>query len=654
MFLFRKFTSRDYYMSLAYRNDIDGLRALSVFLVIGFHYFAATLPGGFIGVDVFFVISGFFITRIIVKDLNNSSFSLAQFYDRRIRRIFPALLSMLIVVLVYGWLILLAKEFQILGEHSFFSAIFLVNFKFAGEAGYFDQASELKPLLHLWSLAVEEQFYIIWPLVLLLFHRVKPKARNRIIWLIAIISLGYCLRKGFLLKEKHFFSPLARTWQLISGGLVALHYSSTSKNWLTNQPWVKDCAIIMLVASSFIPYMRQYFPNMFALIPVCAAVVILYIERSSYLFNILFENPLIRYFGKISYPLYLWHWPLISYATIINHGKVPVFDKLILIILSLGLAYVTYEVVERNIRFRKERVSLGLVFAMLVIGVISFSIKTKIFVSATGSDAKITKVSEAIGVFEYPGPQMRMGAYDNYPCYFNKAAPPEIVFLGDSNIEQYAVRAAMVATEKNIAIAYMTAGGCPPIPNLYRKSSHYCQALSQRMRQACLAPSVKTVVLGAAWNGYLSIGKGEYFLNVGGQSILLSSEDGHEVALSLLQEFIDELIQKGRHVYIILPIPSGGEFAPENLLKRMYFSRPILTARTWAKPLATESKAVKLLKRLGQKTGAIIIDPHDYLCVSGKCRVRDVNGNPLYKDGGHLRPSWVRDNLSIIDAVFDN
>ena len=205
----------------AYRGDIDGLRAIAVLLVIGFHFFPRYVPGGFIGVDVFFVISGFLITRLIVVGLEDGSFTLTDFYARRIRRIFPALALVLAVSLVAGWLLLFPLDYRDLGKHAAAAAVFVANFTFLNEAGYFDTSSELKPLLHLWSLGVEEQFYIVWPLLMLAAWRWRYSP-----FLIAVALLVISFVWNVWLTSSNqlaaFYLPFTRFWELMLGGILAI------------------------------------------------------------------------------------------------------------------------------------------------------------------------------------------------------------------------------------------------------------------------------------------------------------------------------------------------------------------------------------------------------------------------------------------------
>lgn len=201
-----------------YRPDIDGLRAVAVLLVVGFHAFPGRFPGGFVGVDIFFVISGYLITGILLKEMESSDFSFARFYARRVRRIFPALILVLLCCFVVGWFVLLPDEFKALGKHIFGGAAFFSNFVLLHDAGYFDAAAVRKPLLHLWSLGIEEQFYIVWPVVLFLAFQIR-----RVGWMITAIFVASFLANVLTIGRNPvaaFYWPFTRAWELMSGGIL--------------------------------------------------------------------------------------------------------------------------------------------------------------------------------------------------------------------------------------------------------------------------------------------------------------------------------------------------------------------------------------------------------------------------------------------------
>ncbi|MEY3513223.1 MAG: hypothetical protein RL420_246 [Pseudomonadota bacterium] len=301
-----------------YRPDIDGLRAIAVLSVVIFHAFPEYLGGGFIGVDVFFVISGFLITSLILREQREERFSLKHFYARRIRRIFPALSLVLGFGLVAGWICLNFMEYKQLTKHTGSSAIFITNFMLLREAGYFDNAADTKPMLHLWSLAIEEQFYLAWPLVLMFFKRL-PRWLFPALVVLLLSSLGYSLSLVFKGNfEYDFYSPLSRSWELLLGASLAFGVSrqvAIPTSWRNMAGWV---GLVFIFISACFLDKNMPFPGYWALPPTVGAALILFAGMQSNLNRVLLASRPLVAIGLISYPLYLWHWPLLSFARILE------------------------------------------------------------------------------------------------------------------------------------------------------------------------------------------------------------------------------------------------------------------------------------------------------------------------------------------------
>lgn len=355
--------------STPYRADIDGLRAIAVLSVVIFHAFPTFLQGGFVGVDIFFVISGFLITSIILKQVAVNTFSLSHFYANRIRRIFPALLLVLIFCLVIGWFSLTADEYKQLGFHAAGGALFIDNFIFWRESGYFDNPAETKPLLHLWSLAIEEQFYLVWPLVLVFILR-YTKAVARVFMILILTSLAYSAWKVGVNPITDFFSPLTRAWELLLGGLLAyaLFKNVTLK---TSQGNIASMAGLLLIASAILLINKaSAFPGLWAILPTLGAMLLIW-AKDSYINQKILAHPLLVGIGLISYPLYLWHWPLLIFARIFEGETPTVFIRVALVLVSVILAWATYQFIEKPIRFSKR--SKWLIATLCILMLITFA-----------------------------------------------------------------------------------------------------------------------------------------------------------------------------------------------------------------------------------------------------------------------------------------
>jgi len=346
-------------LHLSYRPDIDGLRALAVLSVVLFHAFPEWIHGGFIGVDIFFVISGYIISSIILKDLENQTFSFSNFYIRRIKRIFPALLTVLISCLVFGWFFLLADEYKELGKHAFGASTFTNNFMLWQESGYFDNQSESKPFLHLWSLSVEEQFYLLWPF----FLWIAFKWKKHLSITLSFLAFGFTFLHFYIFYPDRiaaFYAPQARFFELLIGASIAFkhirlkaHDLERGNKFRSIQSWV---GLALILIGIQITTKQSHFPGWFALLsPVLGAAMVIDNQKNSWLNKYLFSKKIIVWVGLISFPLYLWHWPLISFAFIIESQTPSLYIRIGLVILAFILAALTYYFIERPIRFSSNQ-----------------------------------------------------------------------------------------------------------------------------------------------------------------------------------------------------------------------------------------------------------------------------------------------------------
>ena len=385
-----------------YRPDIDGLRALAVLAVIGFHAFPELIPGGFIGVDVFFVISGFLISTILFENLAAQSFSFLDFYSRRIRRIFPALILVLVSCYLVGWFVLLPDEYSQLGKHMAGGAGFIQNWLLWGESGYFDNVAETKPLLHLWSLGIEEQFYIIWPILLWLAYRLRLNLLTLTI-LTGLISFALNIH-GISVKQDlvaTFYSPQTRFWELAIGAVLAYLLLYPSPRWqssweagkrmLCRVVWADpqspntDAAnlfsclgLTLIVLGAALINKTSAFPGWWALLPTVGALLLLAAGPHAHLNRIILSNRLIVAIGLISYPLYLWHWAILSFLRILA-GETPLWwQRALGLLIAVALSYLTYRFIEKPIRFGKspkwqQRKTIALIIVMLAIGGVGYN-----------------------------------------------------------------------------------------------------------------------------------------------------------------------------------------------------------------------------------------------------------------------------------------
>lgn len=356
-----------------YRKDIDGLRAIAVGLVVIFHAFPKLLPGGFIGVDIFFVISGFLITNIILKNLKIKKFSFTEFYSRRVCRIFPSLILAFLFSLALGWHTLFPDEYALLGKHIFSSGFFYQNFNLLDEVGYFDKSSENKPFLHLWSLGIEEQFYLFWPFFLWVGYKLK----SQLIYVIALFGFGsFALNLIYTNANQTiaFYSSVTRFWELLIGAFLAWYCLNKKSELRANNLSIAGAFLIVLGVFFITP--GSSFPGWRALLPTIGAMLLIAAGSRGVINRTLLSNNILVWIGLISYPLYIWHWVLLSFLNILESGAVDTKTKILALLVSFGLAFITYFFVERffrSNRFTKLK-ALTLILLMLVICFVSYNI----------------------------------------------------------------------------------------------------------------------------------------------------------------------------------------------------------------------------------------------------------------------------------------
>ena len=400
-----------------YRPDIDGLRAVAVAAVLAFHAFPSALSGGFAGVDVFFVISGYLISGIILGARQSGRFTYADFYARRIRRIFPSLVVVLTAVMVAGWFLLYADAYARVGRNAVASAAFAANFAFWRDASYFDVAANLKPLLHLWSLGVEEQFYFVWPLVLVVSSRWR---RGPLIATLVIgaLSMAVAIWTVRLDPTAAFYAPWNRFWELLAGALLACVEADDPLR-LQLARWQSSPArhaaslagLVAVAAGFWFINERRVFPGLWAVLPVGGAFLLIASGPATAINRWLLANRVMVWIGLISYPLYLWHWPLLSFAHLVGRGAPAASTKVALLAASVILASATYQLIERPLRFGPHRRATvaGLSAALAIVLVAAFGIYR-----GDGLLERPINRSDAAGLIDYYDRMHKNGLADAY------------------------------------------------------------------------------------------------------------------------------------------------------------------------------------------------------------------------------------------------
>lgn len=503
--------------AIPYRDDIEGLRAISVISVVLFHAIPRLLPGGFIGVDVFFVISGYLITSILLRDLENGVFRISEFYARRLIRLIPALLAVLLSLWVFGRYFLLADELHLLGKHVAAGALFVSNFVLLSESGYFDTSSDLKPLLHLWSLAIEEQFYIFWPILLAGLFRLPRKVALTLIVLIGLGSFGSNLAQVRGNPASAFYLLPARFWELLTGCMLAFNFIGRGENFFVAR-WPQWGRITLGMAPAFFFIAGLFsragsYPGWMAIFPVLAGATFI-TQGAGCMLNRWLSHPILRYTGQISYPWYLWHWPLLSIGHIIWSGEPPLYVVFTMVVLSYFLAMATKAFVENPVQIWSKGKSSWtrietMVIPLLIIGFVGFM---------TSHGAFDTARHEAQGdLAKYSGYHLKLEKTGGWRCFLGDPAAriedirtecfeafrtADVVAWGDSRMAQFVFGLSPLLQRNSLKFAFLGLSACPPILGLEPPDRPQCRGINDRIFQSLAEAKPRAVVLSGSWMNY--------------------------------------------------------------------------------------------------------------------------------------------------------
>lgn len=654
-------------MTTKYRADIDGLRAVAVLAVVCFHAFPEVLKGGFVGVDIFFVISGFLISNILLTSLQEGTFSYKEFYLRRVLRIFPALIVVLSFCYVMGWFVLLPKEFQQLGKHMVGGAVFVSNLFFWQEAGYFDTSSETKPLLHLWSLGVEEQFYIVWPCLLLLAWKKRTNLLKVLTFFIAVsfpVNV-YALHMDDAVQA--FYSPMARFWELLLGGLLAyiqLHtipveqYVTKGINSLfrqvpavgslvfpptTLQNWLSVSGALLIAGAMFFVDRSHTFPGWWALLPTVGAFLIISAGPKATVNRLLLSARPMVWVGVISYPLYLWHWPLLSFATIMEN-KTPSFAiKATAVVLASILAWLTYLFVEKPIRFGKRspvKISLLALFMVLltVLGSVAY-LKANVR-SSTLTQGMVDQIDKLRFELHFDKWSPCPNNIATWSCkILDPGKPAEIALIGDSHSVHLASGLAELDAIKSQNIVSRNMNGCMPFFELElpEKTYYSCDGfIDNALEEAIHSDSIKVIML----SGY-AMWRIERFNpehpSEGSSSEAIKNAD---IMKTALDNTLSRLVASGKKIVFFVDIPELDFEPSECVVLRPIYLLGHTVKEPCAIPRPTFDQRSTLYHRIvseAQKTFPTVkfVNLYDYLCDQNLCYA-SKDGKLLYTGRDHL------------------
>jgi peptidoglycan/LPS O-acetylase OafA/YrhL len=637
---------------MRFKGDINALRGVAVTLVALFHFGVPGLDGGFIGVDVFFVISGYLMTGIIVGRLEEGRFSLLDFYIARFVRIVPTLAMMCAALLAFGWFYLDPRGYKILAEHAGASIGFFSNFAYWREAGYFDTSSQTKWLLHTWSLSVEWQFYMLFPVVLVLasrWFRDRRKAFAALLWTMggASFLLSLAVVRGY--PEANFFLLPPRVWEMVAGGLVLLYADRFNFNQRA-AVWLQMLGVAAILLAACIFTEASDWPGPLTLLPVIGAACVILSDAQHSSFSR--ARPL-QWLGRRSYSIYLWHWPVVVF---IRYVDWPVHEAVTIaggVTASLALGWLSYELVERHsgaLRHAFGRAGLG----ALVGGVFTVLFACAAVTLGNGYGSRLPQQVRQISaasldvdprrneclidsVHRLDDPDREIG------CRYGKSATIGAILWGDSHGNAVITGVAAAIEETHRSVMFFGTSGCPPLIGASRFGKHReepCRRFAARVASEIAAyPADVPLVVVARFSAYVE-GKGD-----SQDPTILIGFDGARPLTDIAHRrmrygrFVTNdlcALAKMRKVYVLLPIPEMGRDVPDYLARSLILGRHPADVSIPEADYARRNRVARdAIDNAVRECGVTALDPTPYLCRDERC-YGSQSLVPLYIDGDHL------------------
>lgn len=642
-------------MNRTYRPDIDGLRSLAVLPIVLYHAGVGGFSGGFVGVDIFFVISGYLITQIIHSEIQKQSFSILKFYARRARRILPALFFMCLFTVIASWYILLPSDFQGFSSSLFWTMLFSSNIHFWQEAGYFAGPSEYKPLLHTWSLAVEEQFYLFFPISLVLISKYFKRHINNFIFFGFIAS--FLISVWGIENEPNatFYLIPTRAWELLMGSILALNMVPISENKLL-QHTLAFTGVTLILWSIFTFTVATPFPGPNALFPCLGTALIIYSNSKSQTLigNILSIKPLV-FFGLISYSLYLWHWPLIVFLKYQLGRPFSPVETILILLVSMAMAMISWEYIEQPFRHTsktkpKKQFYYASFFVGLILATFALFGYYKLGFPDRWTDSVLQYAKASIDTYSRDtacssmSPEMVL---DGKLCIVGSKShsAPDFIVWGDSHARVLLKGIEKVSREEDITGWFASRSACPPLLGIYRADyplSDRCRAFNDAMLSVVIKYKIKDVFLIARWSSR-ALGYEKGGLVMGPEPFIaddvLHPQNSYESKIVLkraLERTISKLNENGVNVYIFTQVPVFKFSVPKALAKAAAHNSDVtLIGRPLKEHLARHSFIKSTLDELETKYKFTRLDPTKQFCGSGFCRT-ELDGHSLYKDDNHL------------------
>lgn len=636
---------------IKYRPDIDGLRAIAVISVILFHANLPNFNGGFIGVDIFFVISGYLIGSIIFTGLDSGTFSFSDFYLKRVKRIFPSLIVVLIATYLLGLLFLFPDELTQLGRHLVAGVGFFSNLQLWSEVGYFDNSSDKKPLLHLWSLAIEEQFYIFAPLLFYAFSKYLKKALPYFIFLLITISFYYSVWTLKLDITKSFYSPLSRFWEILIGCQLAIFEKRVNLKFQIPELLKTALSTVVSILAFYFLYKgitqfdkKTAFPGINALIPTLATCAIIFTGKNSYLNKWVLGSKPFVYIGKISYPMYLWHWMFFSFFTILSPVEMSLKYKALFIALTFILGDLTFRLIEKPLRFNPKINSKvqaqALIASMIFIGAIGGFTEYSEGLSSRFNDRVIKPQLRTFSSVNFENEKICKEKFpfakDFYCGLSNPNLPPSVMVLGDSHSRHFFHGLKEYYQLKNQSIVSFGKGGCPPFLDVTVSTDIEkdlkCNVISKSaLSFAQQDPGIKTIILAAAFEKYTT----NPLIPLNER---LKGKSNDEIFEKSFEEMLLSLSKLDKRIVVLLQIPQL-QYDPKTCLNRLIdpFNKIANNCQVEQAEVNLKFKSyISIIEKIKRKIPTVeFFSTEEKLCDKGICKAV-VNKSLLYSDDFHL------------------
>jgi len=633
--------------ALPYRPDIDGLRALSVLAVVLYHFRVPYFGGGYVGVDVFFVISGYLITGIVLAEVTSGTFSFARFYERRARRLLPTLTIVLLATFLAGFAVMTPQDLKLLSKSTAHTVIFAANLFFDSQGGYFGPNLELAPLLHMWSLAVEEQFYIAWPLLLMLAVRYAPK---RLLAIAAVLLLVSFYANVALIDTKPsavFYRPQTRAWELLAGCILAFGVPKV-RDVAAHVASLAGLALVLFAIFAFTD--ETQFPGVAAVVPVTGAALLIWSGQSapSLVGRILSMRPLV-FVGLISYAWYLWHWPMVALFRYQFERDPDAAEISILIVASFVLAALCWRFVESPIRHGRwwrigPRTAVAAVTVSLATaGLAGTGVATGGFI---GRYPPIMRELARKPLSERPQDTpcateaMRTGVSRGF-CHLwdAKGEGPAILLWGDSHARSLRTVFRDLGEESDVSVSFSGASACPPLLGVSRVRSlgsrDRCRVANDAVGRALKMTRYRDVVLVARWGRYAlrsDVSNNQFYIR-DEKSRVSSIEENQRVIRESLRRTVEEIRAGGARAWIVMEAPYV-DFDPPNRLARL-IARGEHPQTMYGIDVVKERERNAFMRALVAELPVRVIDPANALCDAQRC-LAVAHGKPLYFDDNHL------------------